>query len=330
MTINTRKLLKFKKSTNMKQIFFTVLSMLISTLVMAQSPQAFNYQGVARDLDGSALSTKKIALRVSILKDSPSGNKVYTETHHKITSDQGLFSLQIGKGESNGSTLDVVAWGSGTHFLQVEMDVDGGNDYQLVGTSELLSVPYALYAENGSKWQDSKLGQGLNYRSSVIIGEDTETGTPLLVHNTKPEIGIAKNTILGQFLRNYEGSTAAFNIYGYPKTNLVSDHLRGSIMLYASGDADDMVLCSNSWQGKIRFFTQSWKNPRSERMRIDQFGNVGIGTLNPKSKLSVADGDVYIQDVDKGVIMKSPDGNCWRMTVQNSGQPKFIKIDCPD
>lgn len=268
----------------MKQIFFTVLSMLISTLVMAQSPQAFNYQGVARDLDGSALSTKKIALRVSILKDAPSGDKVYTETHHKITTDQGLFSLQIGKGESTGSTLDVVKWGSGKHFLQVEMDVEGGNDFQLVGTSELLSVPYALYAENGSKW--TKVANDLNYEGHGNLG--------IRISNT----------------RNDNDSHSAVRFFHEGKEKAVVSSNNDKLLIRGIRPANDIAM-------------QVHPDGR-------QIGNVGIGTLNPKSKLSVANGDVYIQDVDKGVIMKSPDGNCWRMTVENSGEPKFSKIWCPN
>jgi hypothetical protein len=58
-------------------------------------------------------------------------------------------------------------------------------------------------------------------------------------------------------------------------------------------------------------------------------GNVGINTSNPRSKLQVTNGDVYIETASRGVIMKSPDGNCWRMTVTNSGQPQFTQIACP-
>lgn len=58
--------------------------------------------------------------------------------------------------------------------------------------------------------------------------------------------------------------------------------------------------------------------------------NVGIGTLNPKAKLNVTDGDIYIENINKGVIMKSPNGQCWRMTVSNAGQPEFNLITCPN
>ncbi|WP_375578325.1 hypothetical protein ABWH96_14965 [Marivirga tractuosa] len=69
---------------------------------------------------------------------------------------------------------------------------------------------------------------------------------------------------------------------------------------------------------------------RVERMRIAENGNVGIGTTIPKSKLQVTNGDIYIEDASSGVIMTSPDGNCWRMTVDNTGNPQFSSITCPE
>jgi hypothetical protein len=63
---------------------------------------------------------------------------------------------------------------------------------------------------------------------------------------------------------------------------------------------------------------------------VDRYGSVGIGVEKPDAKFQVADGDIYISDIDRGIIMKSPDGNCWRGTLDNSGQLTFSSIDCPD
>jgi hypothetical protein len=59
-------------------------------------------------------------------------------------------------------------------------------------------------------------------------------------------------------------------------------------------------------------------------------GKTGIGTTNPKSKLQVTNGDIYIENASSGVIMTSPDGNCWRMTVDNTGNPQFSSVTCPE
>ena len=71
-------------------------------------------------------------------------------------------------------------------------------------------------------------------------------------------------------------------------------------------------------------------NQKAWRFLIDAEGNIGIGTIEPSSKLHIQQGDVYIDDVESGVIMKSPNGQCWRMTVNNSGQPEFDSITCPN
>lgn len=83
--------------------------------------------------------------------------------------------------------------------------------------------------------------------------------------------------------------------------------------------------------GEITFSTLSPNEQRrSERMRINSQGYIGIGTTDPMAKLQITDGDIYISDIDKGIIMKSPDGNCWRGVVDNSGQLNFFSIDCPE
>lgn len=86
----------------------------------------------------------------------------------------------------------------------------------------------------------------------------------------------------------------------------------------------------NSFPTNIRFETTGTNEvDRTERMRIDENGNVGIGTSEPEARLEVADGDVYISDIKSGIIMKSPDGSCWRGTLNDTGSLNFTQIDCP-
>lgn len=87
----------------------------------------------------------------------------------------------------------------------------------------------------------------------------------------------------------------------------------------------------NSYPSFIAFETTNvGEIERSERMRISEVGNIGVGTSAPKSKIHVTNGDVYIDNASKGVIMKSPDGTCWRMTVDNAGAPVFTTVVCPE
>jgi hypothetical protein len=83
--------------------------------------------------------------------------------------------------------------------------------------------------------------------------------------------------------------------------------------------------------GVIKFLTGnlSPENYSLERMRIDANGNVGIGTTAPKSKVQVTDGDVYIDNPSRGIILKSPNGSCWRVTIDDSGNFVRTGITCP-
>ncbi|WP_375436316.1 hypothetical protein [uncultured Hymenobacter sp.] len=116
----------------------------------APTPQAMNYQGIARDLNGKPLQRQAVALRISVLAGGADAPAAYTETHRVTTTEQGSFSLAIGRGKASLGDFARVAWGTSNHFLRIEMDPTGGTNYRLMGTSELLSVPYALHAGSAS------------------------------------------------------------------------------------------------------------------------------------------------------------------------------------
>jgi hypothetical protein len=108
--------------------------------------------------------------------------------------------------------------------------------------------------------------------------------------------------------------------------NLIQDfHQIASMM--TNGRA--FAISCTSPEGSIRLFTNTDNNGIIERMRIDSKGYIGFGTKNPKAKVEVADGDVYISSIDKGIIMISPDGQCWRGTINNSGTLEFTSVECP-
>lgn len=115
---------------------------------MAQTPESFKYQAVVRDASGVLLNNQPVSLRISIIESSVNGPSVYTETFNLSTNDYGLANLSIGTGNIQSGVFASINWGNTTHYIQVELDATGGSNYQLVGTSQLLSVPYALYAKN--------------------------------------------------------------------------------------------------------------------------------------------------------------------------------------
>lgn len=137
----------------MKFIRVLVL-ILISGSLMAQIPQSFKYQAVIRNSTGAVLVNQIVSLRISILQDSPLGNMVYIETHQIATNEYGIANINIGEGIVVTGVFKDITWGTTTHFVKTELDITGNEQYEFIGTSQLLSVPYALYAEMSGNAED--------------------------------------------------------------------------------------------------------------------------------------------------------------------------------
>jgi hypothetical protein len=118
------------------------------TNVFSQAPQKFKYQSIARNASGLELASSPIGIRFSVRDLSVSGTIVYQETHAVTTNTFGLFSINVGEGTASIGTIGSVDWANGSKYLEVEADLTGGTSYTPFGTSELLSVPYALYAHS--------------------------------------------------------------------------------------------------------------------------------------------------------------------------------------
>jgi hypothetical protein len=133
------------------KVFFAALFFLfIHADLNAQVPQALNYQAVARKQDGSILANQAVGIRFSVLEGSTNGGVLYQETHQTTTNNFGLFTLAIGSGNALSGSFSAINWAIGPKFLRVEIALQGSSSYQLQGVTQLLSVPYALYAEKSN------------------------------------------------------------------------------------------------------------------------------------------------------------------------------------
>ena len=116
--------------------------------VIAQAPLGFNYQGVALTNAGTPVSNKVISLRIALIESQQLGTTRFQETHNVNTDAYGQFSVIIGNGQATTGKMSDVQWSKFPYYMKVELDLTGGTAYVFVGTSQLLSVPYALYANN--------------------------------------------------------------------------------------------------------------------------------------------------------------------------------------
>jgi len=236
---------------------------------LAQSPQAFKYQAVARDASGDVLQNQNVSMRISILQGSSSGTSVYKETHSETTNDFGLINLEIGNGTPVSGTFSSISWGTNDYFVKIEMDANGGTSYQHLGTSQLLSVPYALYAENtangSSQW--SQNGNDIYYNDGYVGIGTTNSGSSLTI---KSQTGQTENLL--NLRDESNNSLIVFTETGY--VGIGTTNPLASLTIKAkSGQSDNLLNLRDNSNNVVVVFKQT--------------GNVGIGTTNPTHKLSV-------------------------------------------
>jgi hypothetical protein len=124
----------------MKKNILLIIALIACTGTFAQAPQQLNYQAIVRNAQGQPVANTTVNFQFQIHDGSQSGNVVFTETDTAYTNQFGLATVQIG----SGTPLSGIGWGTGAKYLQVGVDITGGVNFVTMGTSQLLSVPYAL------------------------------------------------------------------------------------------------------------------------------------------------------------------------------------------
>ncbi|MEM6397077.1 MAG: tail fiber domain-containing protein [Bacteroidota bacterium] len=279
----------------MKRISLFLLLICTVLSLQAQAPGAFKFQAVARDASGDALANTNVALRISVRAGTATGAVQYQERHTATTTDLGVFDLAVGNGTPIIGNLFTVDWADDDHWLQVELDPDGGTNYTDFGSSQLLSVPYALHAaesanvnstdelqflslsgstltlSNGggsvdlsglggsSLWSDGPAGS-INYvDGDVGIGTDSPEAKLTILANTNsadPHIRLLEE---GNDFARLELGNAALNSYW---------HVAG--------------LASNSISSaRLNFFYSPMGGTGFDRMTITGEGRVGINNSSP-------------------------------------------------
>ena len=136
----------------MKKLIVLLLTVLLTAILYAQSPQMFNYQAIIRNASGVIIQNQNTGIRIMIRDASPTGAILYQEVHSITSNNYGLVNLEIGGGTAQTGNFSSIDWANGTKFIEIDIDATGGTNYIKMGTSQLLSVPYALHsktAENG-------------------------------------------------------------------------------------------------------------------------------------------------------------------------------------
>lgn len=124
-----------------------LLFVTVTLKVFAQSPEKMSYQAIIRAQDNSLVVNSRISLRVIVHQSAATGTTVYQETHSPTTNSNGLVSLEIGTGSVTTGDFSKIGWDKGPYYIETQVDITGGSNYNITGVTQLLSVPYALYAK---------------------------------------------------------------------------------------------------------------------------------------------------------------------------------------
>jgi hypothetical protein len=200
----------------MKRILFCISFALTTYLVDAQAPQSFTFQAVVRNNSNILVSNSPVGVRISILQGDISGPSVYIETHLSNTNTNGLLTLAIGNGTVVNGFFSSINWGNGPYFIKTETDPTGGTNYTIIGTSQLMSVPYALYAENSGT-----PGPQGNPGADGIDGNNGLSAYQIWLNlgNTGTEADFIASLTGPQGLQGPAGNDGTQGLQGLPGTN---------------------------------------------------------------------------------------------------------------
>jgi len=239
----------------------TLLTVLLFAITsFSQVPEKLSYQAIVRNADGNLVSETQIGMQISILQTSTTGTTVYQETHTVTTNVNGLATLEIGTGIVINGDFASIDWGSDSYFIKSETDLEGGSNYTISGTSQLLSVPYALHAKKADNvfsgdYNDLTNKPASNAVKTYEVGDFAHGGIVFWVDESAQHGLVCAKTNQGSAIKWFAGTfgntqskddglysgkinTATILIY----TNIVVGNNGGS---YAAKLCNDLQLTEN-------------------------------------------------------------------------------------
>jgi uncharacterized protein (TIGR02145 family) len=254
----------------MKKIFTFFIAFALSAAVYAQVPQQFSYQAVVRGANNTLLTNQKVGVKISLLKGSENGQSVYVEQHIATSNTNGLISISVGGGTLLSGDFIKIDWANGPYFVKSEIDPEGGSNYTLATTAQLLAVPYALYAANsqpgpkGEKGDQGTPGKdGMNGKDGKVEFQNlrvSATGDTLFLTNGNfviiPGLSSANTTTkptsgYGPSIKDIDGNeykTVYIGTQQWMGENLkVSRYNDGSEIQNITENADWMNLSTGAW-----------------------------------------------------------------------------------
>lgn len=254
--------------------------------LLAQVPQGFSYQAVARNTSGEPLAAQPVGVQFVLHQGNAFGAVVYAETHATTTSAHGLFSLTVGGGTATAGTFAAIDWSAGPYFLEVGLDVGSNGSYLAMGTQQLMSVPYALYAGRSNVPDGTEVGQVLHW-----TGTQWAADSGLYVHAKRFGIGVQQPDAPLGIRADASGQLClSYLNENNPKWKCEDRALAGG-----PGGLHWMDLTANGGTGASRLFIQ------------DNTGHIGLGTTDPDAALTVRSNTPLKQHFQNGDVPTQDD-----------------------
>jgi hypothetical protein len=184
---------------NKLNLLFAFCIALFSFAQAQTPPNAFNYSAVARNAAGQPIASATIGIQISILKTSTTGAVQYSENHFVNTDAFGLFNLVIGAGAVQTGSMSAITWGTDNYYIKVGMDAKGSTNFLTMGTTQLMSVPYALHAKTAESLVGANSGGG-NGGFTHYIGESFGGG--VIFHLWKDDQGVEHGLVVAKTDQN--------------------------------------------------------------------------------------------------------------------------------
>lgn len=259
----------------MKKCLFVYFICIMSLNVWSQIPNDINYQAVVRNSMGNLITNQDIGFRLSILQGTTTGTPMYVETQIETSNAYGVCNLKIGSGTLFSGNMSTIDWSTGSYFLKVEIDQTGGTSYIHVGTSELLSVPYALYA--------NKADHAKNIENDVLYFTDSDTlfavkdrqgNIVFAVYPSGAQVYVSSTTKgkLGGFAVSGRGATKGDENY----LEVTPDSTRVYVNEYAKGKLGGFAV---SGRGATKGITNDYLQVTKDSTRIYINDNLTKGKL---------------------------------------------------
>ena len=209
----------------MKYVLICLCALLGVGAAFAQSPDAMSFQAVVRDANNSLVQSSPVGMEISILQGSVNGLAVYIERHTTTTNANGLATIEIGNGTPVTGDFSSIDWSSGPYFLQTDTDPNGGTVYSISGTSQLLSVPYAKYADEAGSVAAETDPMFMASVAAGITTADTAAWNNDLVNDADADPGNELQTIslVGDSLKLSHGGGELLLPYDSAVWNLHND-----------------------------------------------------------------------------------------------------------